>query len=793
MSVITKWRPVWILGLYVTALLHPLGLVTAEPQVVAVGVPEQNGDNDEPVFSTRGTCQDLDPACEELAGNRECENNPVFMESACPRSCGTCTPESKVEGCEDLNPNCEGWGERGECETNPAFMNVNCPKTCKSCPPSRSEDCIDQHPNCFVDSLVGACRTNPSFYLIFCADSCRKFISVCSEERSSTVKDLCTDQARGQAIDCGIDPSTAAVGRTKRQPHPVNRTVSSATPDGIWNKFPELMREGENDVSDIASTLGVSGSYARSRWWNPLNMAENIEAKERKTKKFAWLIDLILDAWLIDLILDAVKSSSEPYTISDEHRPKNVLKSVSYSSQKDFEEPAAVESSRNLFFQAEKKREKRRITSPISSERCFLRIPVVTNNTLVGDEYNLTVARQSTVVENLVTIDVNVCSVIFCIITIIIAVSVSLAVGETDPPEPRPPPIIFTPSPPQQLSTSPPTLPPTSPPPLPPPPPPPPIPGPSAGARIRTLVPFCIPSGFAALIGRLQRLVGRNTGRPFSPVVADLAVAVNFCQFGVGSASNTLGNLPSAPGGFQVPSGLDIMLMDTDAEVSLKPPKRFPGISHPALYLYQGDNKPPPPPSRSPPTTVITTVTFNGTVISNVTQVVTETSGTTQVPGEASPPQTPGTSSTPQPPGVSSTQQPGVSGTSPSLGTDGTTPLSGTDGTAPTATESSTTPSPEKTGPEPVMKDNLRSRDSFVCGGALISPYHVLTAAHCLLDTSSKRQQRFLKLSSRQPSGLSAFHNKSKAWLGKCAQYLDGEEQKMEQHHQCYMTLRWKL
>ena len=44
--------------------------------------------------------------------------------------------------------------------------------------------------------------------------------------------------------------------------------------------------------------------------------------------------------------------------------------------------------------------------------------------------------------------------------------------------------------------------------------------------------------------------------------------------------------------------------------------------SHPALYLYQGDNRPPPPPSRSPPTTVITTVTVNGTLVSNVTHTV---------------------------------------------------------------------------------------------------------------------------------------------------------------------------
>ncbi|XP_066938937.1 uncharacterized protein [Macrobrachium rosenbergii] len=58
---------------------------------------------------------------------------PTFRESTQSDINIFANESSQPGNCTDLHPWCAGWGAYGECETNPSYMKANCPATCNSC------------------------------------------------------------------------------------------------------------------------------------------------------------------------------------------------------------------------------------------------------------------------------------------------------------------------------------------------------------------------------------------------------------------------------------------------------------------------------------------------------------------------------------------------------------------------------------------------------------------------------------------------------------------------------------
>ncbi|CAH1257393.1 MEP1B [Branchiostoma lanceolatum] len=117
------------------------------------------------------SCFDTDGSCGGWASAGECTNNPGFMQSYCPQSCGLC--RRAVRSCADSNEYCSSWASAGECTNNPAYMNANCQLSCGVCSTGGGGGaCADSHESCGYWASVGECTNSPAYMNQNCMLSC---------------------------------------------------------------------------------------------------------------------------------------------------------------------------------------------------------------------------------------------------------------------------------------------------------------------------------------------------------------------------------------------------------------------------------------------------------------------------------------------------------------------------------------------------------------------------------------------------------------------------------------------
>merc|ERR1719270_700061 len=76
-------------------------------------------------------CADHEPYCNEWKKNKECKNNPEYMNIYCARSCGLC----KDKSCKNDNEFCDAWQKKGHCTSKKysGYMKLRCRKSCGIC------------------------------------------------------------------------------------------------------------------------------------------------------------------------------------------------------------------------------------------------------------------------------------------------------------------------------------------------------------------------------------------------------------------------------------------------------------------------------------------------------------------------------------------------------------------------------------------------------------------------------------------------------------------------------------
>ncbi|XP_033634858.1 uncharacterized protein LOC117296096 [Asterias rubens] len=247
-------------------------------------------------------CRNFHNECSQWKSEGGCQSNANWMNSNCPKACGTCpepppepVDEELPEECLDTDGHCKAWKTQGRCENDEDWMMLFCKKSCNWCDDQEDveptdeydqedavassssvvEDCVDSHFLCQDNAAAGECVTNKDWMQENCPLTC----NLCpgSETNTTEVEDLETTTTEV------IDLETTTTMDVTERPQENNKTGGCLD---TYTFCPELASEGDCEArSDWMAVYcpvscgfcnGSAGVTATTPFYDPLCVDSNI-------------------------------------------------------------------------------------------------------------------------------------------------------------------------------------------------------------------------------------------------------------------------------------------------------------------------------------------------------------------------------------------------------------------------------------------------------------------------------------------------------------------------------------